>query len=258
MNPKSTYPIKATLSLHPKEHTVRFSINEQFQIDHIQGGGKRFPFQQQGNVVQVQTNGAPSMTIYYRHTFGSTFYPLISGVTLLPFEANWYPQSMDSTLYDIDSSGTLHSNVETKTCTRVNMIVGKEKYRWHGSHLPCLSLINGPYKQIQVQHTRFLVYKPFLTTRRNYMELGNSSAKGAPVKATGTSGTLAVSSSGPAFYVQGYAKKQINWWPDSIVASAIAYPSQTVKNLLQLKMGLSTMLKHIHKPTRPLFMVKQK
>lgn len=171
VNPKSTYPIKITLSLHPKEHTVRFSINEQFQIDHIQGGGKRLPFQQQGNVVQVQTNGAPSMTIYYRHTFGSTFYPLTSGVTLLPFESNWYPQSMDSTLYDIDSSGTLHSNVETKTCTRVNVIVGKEKYHWHGDHLPCLSVINGPYKQIQVQHTRFLVYKPFLTTTRNYMEL---------------------------------------------------------------------------------------
>ncbi|WP_184320002.1 hypothetical protein [Geobacillus subterraneus] len=171
VNPKSTYPIKVTLSLHPKERTVRFSINEQFQIDHIQGGGKRLPFQQQGNVVQVETNGAPSMTIYYRHTFGSTFYPLTSGVTLLPFEANWYPQPVDSTLYYIDSSGTLHSNVETKTCTRVKMIVGKEKYRWLGDHPLCLSMINGPYKQIQVQHTRFLVYKPFLTTARNYMEL---------------------------------------------------------------------------------------
>ncbi|WP_231925954.1 hypothetical protein [Geobacillus thermoleovorans] len=171
VNPKSTYPIKVTLSLHPKERTVRFSINEQFQIDHIQGGGKRLPFQQQGNVVQVETNGAPSMTIYYRHTFGSTFYPLTSGVTLLPFEANWYPQPVDSKLYYIDSSGTLHSNVETKTCTRVKMIVGKEKYRWRGDHPLCLSMINGPYKQIQVQHTRFLVYKPFLTTARNYMEL---------------------------------------------------------------------------------------
>ncbi|MED4972494.1 hypothetical protein E5Z46_15510 [Geobacillus kaustophilus NBRC 102445] len=171
VNPKSTYPIKVTLSLHPKERTVHFSINEQFQIDHIQGGGKRLPFQQQGNVVQVETNGAPSMTIYYRHTFGSTFYPLTSGVTLLPFEANWYPQPVDSKLYYIDSSGTLHSNVETTTCTRVKMIVGKEKYRWRGDHPLCLSMINGPYKQIQVQHTRFLVYKPFLTTARNYMEL---------------------------------------------------------------------------------------
>ncbi len=35
---------------------------------------------------------------------------------------------------------------------------------------------------------------------------GASSATGTPVKATGASGTLAVSSSGPAFYVQGYAK----------------------------------------------------
>ncbi|ASS98949.1 hypothetical protein ABH20_10055 [Geobacillus sp. T6] len=89
------------------------------------------------------------MTIYYRHTFGSTFYPLTSGVTLLPFEANWYPQSMDSTLYDINSSGTLHSNVETKTCTRVNVIVGKEKYHWHGDHLPCLSVIKSTGGLIQ-------------------------------------------------------------------------------------------------------------
>lgn len=57
---------------------------------------------------------------------------------------------------------------------------------------------------------------------------GSSSATGTPVKATDSFGKLQVSSSGPAFYVQGYAKKQIKWWPDSTVASAIAYPSQTV------------------------------
>lgn len=66
---------------------------------------------------------------------------------------------------------------------------------------------------------------------------GASSATGTTVKATGASGTLAVSSSGPAFYVQGYAKKQINWWPDSTVASAIAYPSQTVKKSFTAENG---------------------
>lgn len=66
---------------------------------------------------------------------------------------------------------------------------------------------------------------------------GSSSATGTPVKATGTSGTLEVSSSGPAFYVQGYAKKQIDWWPDSTVASAIAYPSQTVTKYFTAESG---------------------
>lgn len=56
---------------------------------------------------------------------------------------------------------------------------------------------------------------------------GVSSDTGAAVKATGSSGKLVVSSSGPTYYVQGYAVKQISAWPDSNVASLIAYPGQS-------------------------------
>lgn len=56
---------------------------------------------------------------------------------------------------------------------------------------------------------------------------GSSSAQGSIVTATGTSGNLTVSSSGPAYYVQGYAKRSISLWPDTTAASAIANPGTT-------------------------------
>lgn len=57
---------------------------------------------------------------------------------------------------------------------------------------------------------------------------GSSAATGGTVTATGSSGKLTVFSSGPTFYVQGYAKKVVSLWPDSNAASAIAYSGQTV------------------------------
>lgn len=58
---------------------------------------------------------------------------------------------------------------------------------------------------------------------------GSSSATGATVTATGSTGSLSVSSSGPTFYVQGYAKRSISFFPDSTAASRTANPSQTVR-----------------------------
>lgn len=57
---------------------------------------------------------------------------------------------------------------------------------------------------------------------------GKSTATGSTVTATGTTGSLKVSSAGPTFYVQGYAKREIDFWPDSTAASRTANPSQTV------------------------------
>lgn len=56
---------------------------------------------------------------------------------------------------------------------------------------------------------------------------GSSSATGSTVTATGSTGKLTVLSSGPTYYVQGYAKRSISYWPDSNAASLIAYSGQT-------------------------------
>ncbi|MBB5356346.1 hypothetical protein HNR43_002330 [Anoxybacillus mongoliensis] len=173
VEPESRYPIKVELTLDKKAPFVRFSMNEQFEIDHIKSGGKNLSFNQQGSIVEVETSGVHSMIIYYKHTFGSSFYPLTSNIVLLPFEANWYPQSTHSNIYTIDSSGTFHTNVETKKCKHIKVIEGKEKYSWHGDHLDCLSIIRGPYKQMEIENTKLIVYEPFLTKTKNYRELKN-------------------------------------------------------------------------------------
>ncbi|MED5053432.1 hypothetical protein P9850_16685 [Anoxybacillus rupiensis] len=171
VEPGSRYPIQIKLTLDKKENLIRFSINEQFKIDHIKSEGKNLSFKQQGSIVEVETNGVQSMVLYYKNTFGSSFYPLTSNIVLLPFEANWYPQSTHSNLYTIDSSGTFHTNVQTKKCKRIEIIEGEENYSWHGDHLDCLSIIKGPYKQIEIQNTKLIVYEPFLTKTKNYREL---------------------------------------------------------------------------------------
>ena len=66
---------------------------------------------------------------------------------------------------------------------------------------------------------------------------GSSSAEGSTITAPGTSGKLTVSSSGPAYYVQGYAKKSISFWPDSTAASKIAYPNTTVSTSFSATKG---------------------
>jgi hypothetical protein len=171
VEPESQHPIQIELTLDQKEDLVRFSINEQFSIDHIESEGKNLAFKQLGSTVEVEANGVRSMVLYYKSTLGSSFYPLMSNVTLLPFEANWYPQSINSNLYTVDSSGTLHTNVQTKSCKHVEIIEGEEDYSWHGDNLDCLSIIKGAYKQIDIEKTKLFVYEPFLTKKKNYIKL---------------------------------------------------------------------------------------
>jgi hypothetical protein len=57
---------------------------------------------------------------------------------------------------------------------------------------------------------------------------GSSSATGSTVTATGSSGSLTVSSAGPTYYVQGYAKRSISFFPDTNAASITALPARTV------------------------------
>ena len=59
---------------------------------------------------------------------------------------------------------------------------------------------------------------------------GLSKATGVEFKAEKTSGYLSVESSHTHQYVTGYAKKKINWWPDSNVQSASAYYNSPVKD----------------------------
>jgi hypothetical protein len=171
VEPESQHPIQIELTLDEKEDLVRFSINEQFSIDHIESEGKNLEFKQQGSTVEVETNKVRSMVLYYKNTLGSSFYPLMSNVILLPFEANWYPQSINSNLYKVDSSGTLHTNVQTKSCKHVEIIEGEEDYSWHGDNLDCLSIMKGAYKQIEIEKTKLFVYEPFLTKKKNYIKL---------------------------------------------------------------------------------------
>lgn len=168
---ESQHPIQIELTLDEKEDLVRFSINEQFKIAHIESEEKNLAFEQKGSTVEVETNGVQSMVLYYENTLGTSFYPLMSNAILLPYEANWYPQSTNSNHYIVDASGTLHANVETKTCEYVKFVVGEENYSWQGDNLGCLSIIKGAYEQIETQETKLFVYKPFLTKKKNYMKL---------------------------------------------------------------------------------------
>lgn len=63
------------------------------------------------------------------------------------------------------------------------------------------------------------------STRAN-ISPGVTSDTSSSIKATSSSGNLTVESSGPNYYVQGYAKKEISFWPDSVAASLLAYPGQ--------------------------------
>lgn len=63
------------------------------------------------------------------------------------------------------------------------------------------------------------------STRANIYP-GKTSDTSSSITATKTSGQLTVTSGGPNYYVQGYAKKEISFWPDSTAASLTAYPGQ--------------------------------
>jgi len=69
-------------------------------------------------------------------------------------------------------------------------------------------------------------------TSTAYIPVGSSSATGSDVTASGSSGTLTVTSSGPTFYVQGYAKNG-----SSIVASLIANPGTEKTTTFKAKSG---------------------
>jgi len=171
VDPQSQYPIRIELTLDEKEDLIRFAINEQFLIDHIEGEGKSLVFKQQGRTVEVETTGVQSMVLYYKNTLGTSFYPLITNNILLPFEANWYPQPTNSNHYTVDSNGTIHANVETKQCDQVEIVLDEVNYSWQGDNLGCLSIIKGPYKEIEIHKTKLIVYKPFLTKKQNYLEI---------------------------------------------------------------------------------------
>lgn len=173
VEPNSQYPIQIELTLDQKEDLVRFSINEQFAIAYIKSKEKNLAFEQQGSIVEVQANGSKSMVLYYENTLGTSLYPLMPNVVLLPFEAKWYPQSTHSNHYSVDSSGTLHSNVETQQCEHVKLVTGGRNYSWQGNNLECLSIIKGAYEQIEIPKMKLLVYQPFLTKKKNYIELQN-------------------------------------------------------------------------------------
>lgn len=66
----------------------------------------------------------------------------------------------------------------------------------------------------------------FAASTRANISPGVSSATSSSIKATNSSGSLTVESAGPNYYVQGYAKKEISLWPDSVAASLLAYPGQ--------------------------------
>ncbi|AXI01414.1 hypothetical protein DV702_16010 [Sporosarcina sp. PTS2304] len=167
----SQYPIQIELTIDEKADVVRFSINEQFSIAQIESDEKNLAFEQQGSIVEVEPNGAQSMILYYKNTVGTSFYPLMSNAILLPFSANWYPQPTNLTHYTIDPSGNFHVNFETRHCEQVEIVFGEEDYSWEGDNLDCLSIIKGAYKQIEIQEMKMLVYQPFLTRKKNYIEL---------------------------------------------------------------------------------------
>jgi len=63
------------------------------------------------------------------------------------------------------------------------------------------------------------------STRAN-ISPGVTSNTSSSIKANSSSGNLTVESAGPNYYVQGYAKQEISFWPDSVAASLLAYPGQ--------------------------------
>lgn len=170
---QSQYPIEIELTLDNKDDLIRFSINEQFSIAHIESENGNLEFKQTGNIVEVEPDGVQSMVLHYEKTLGTSFYSLMANAILLPFEANWYPQPTFSNHYTIDPFRNLHVNFETKKCEQVELVVGEENYSWKGDRLDCLSIIKGAYEQIEFPGTKLVVYQPFLTRKKNYVELKN-------------------------------------------------------------------------------------
>lgn len=66
---------------------------------------------------------------------------------------------------------------------------------------------------------------------------GKSSDTSTSIKANKSTGRLTVECGGPNYYVQGYAKRKISFWPDSTAASLIAYPYQNRNTSFSAKKG---------------------
>ncbi|WP_244513431.1 hypothetical protein [Oceanobacillus limi] len=168
---ESEYPIRIRLSIDKGSDLVRFSINEQFSISHVLSQNKNLEFEQYRNVVEIATNGVQSLTIYYEETLGTSFFPITSNVIYLPAESNWYPQYKNLKQYTVDSIGNFHSNVETNSCKRNEIVFGQSNYSWQGNNPNCLSIIKGPYERLEIHDTDLVIYQPFTTKRSNYVEL---------------------------------------------------------------------------------------
>lgn len=171
VDPSDKHPIKVELTLNKKKDIVYLYLNEQFEIEKVKSEGEKLNFKQDGNLVKIETHGVKSLSLYYKNTIGTSFYPLMKNVILLPHQSNWYPQTNNFQNYIIDSHGTLHTNSELKKCKQFELIIGKTKYQRKGNNFDCLSILTGPYKELEIQKTKFVVYQPFLTKKKNFINL---------------------------------------------------------------------------------------
>lgn len=174
VEPESEYPIKIILTLDHPYDFLSFTLNEQFKISKILSKDNELVFKQQDNIVEVETKGQDYIELYYESTYGTTFYPLMSNVIILPFESNWYPIANDYNHFMVDSLGYIYANVDKKDCENVEMVIGQSNYKWKGDKLDCLSIIKGAFDYIELENTKLLVYQPFITTRQNYIDLLNN------------------------------------------------------------------------------------
>ncbi|WP_078557276.1 hypothetical protein [Bacillus alkalicellulosilyticus] len=168
-NAISQIKIKITLNEHALQ--TRFYVNEQFSISHIISVKGPLPFSQNGNAVDVMTEGVDSFDVYYKNTNGTSFFSITPNLIFLPTESLWLPSTKEVNIYNIDSFGNLYTNVKTRECSNIKYVVGKQKYSLQGDNLDCLSIIKGPFKSLTVDGTGLLIYKPFLTRNKNYSEL---------------------------------------------------------------------------------------
>ncbi|KGX86068.1 hypothetical protein [Pontibacillus litoralis] len=73
----------------------------------------------------------------------------------------------------------------------------------------------------------FTVNTVYAATATAHIYPGKTSDTSSKITATKSNGSLSVVSGGPNYYVKGYAKRSINYWPDSTAASIIAYPGKS-------------------------------
>src|SRR5699024_4706427 len=156
-------------NINNRKH-INFSLNEQFTLSNIVYQDKTLKYTRKDNIVKVETEGVPYITILYDETIGTSIYPVLNGMTYLPFQSNWYPQKRDINHYELDADGNIEPNVDIAKCDDL-MIVQKSNFKWDGNQTKCLSIIDGPYHNFIFNDIQFIVYIPFLTKTENYSEL---------------------------------------------------------------------------------------